>query len=804
MGRRQPAFAFVHFAVGWNNWYVGFPMAATKTTSTQTAPERSFNWLIAGVVAVGVIHFLTSFAPGVQTWGIDYWSEIPVWARLLFLLLLAATIIPGVSARLASAIERVAWPRWAGWGAAAISFAVFVALRSRGYAYGDGYSFRSYMIDGQFPEIGGHLALMAGDLVAHWIVYRVAVMPLGGSVELAYSIVSALAGVATLAAIVAIAKQMYPKDRGARWALVAAGCSSGMAVLWFGYVEAYSLVAAAMMWSLAFLIKERRGAAWGMWVVACACHLLAVAFLPVLIWASVGKRILPMLTRPKIMLLFLGSFVAWGVAAAIVTMIRSGIFVPILETANSTYTAFSLAHLLDVGNLLLFSAPLGVIGLIAWFASEQKSTTSTASMATSLLAVAAVSLWYFAFWVDPLLGAFRDWDLIGAFGIPCSLLGATLLIRASVGSSQRNSQWIVVGALAVIHTFAFVLVVQSETKAMERVDRMVQEDVHYSRDFHRGERLMSWSYALIHLLDERERAVVHLRNRSTWEPGDKGSWGNLGSVYWHLQQYDSAVVAFERSLEIDTNDTKVYEMLALSYSASQKWPEARQTIERLARMRELSPTELNLWAFSLITLGDIPRADSVIKVSLAVNPGQRDAYYYRAILAERVNDTVAALADYERAMTPYADIEEIYSRTVILYQARGQWADAERVAHGWKNQFPGSKQPDFFIGVSRIVMKDYAGARDALESSVRSGGATALTYFYLATAYRNLGDTDRAAAAARAAIGVDPELALPYLELIYLAADAGDHAAAVAATREYLKRAPYDSGMSYLQQFMEP
>lgn len=780
-------------------------MPSPKSPPGKIPAGRSFDWLAAGVVVYGLAQFLAAFAPSVWTWGIDYWSELPLWARSLFLLLVAVAILPGLPEKVAEKFEKSNWPRRAGWAAAAVGLILFIVLRSRGYSYGDGYSFRSYFGSGGFPDVGGQLALMAGDLIAHWLVYRATVMPLGGSVEIAYSLISAVAGVVTLAAIVAIARKLYPKNRGARWTLIAAGFSSGMAVLWFGHVEAYSLVGAALMWSLACLLLDRKGLAWGLWILGCAFHLLAIAFLPVLVWSTWGQKISSSLSRPKAVVLFLIGWAGWGIAVAVFSIFKQGIFVPFLATEDSTYTVFSTAHMADTANLLLFVAPLGLIGTVVWMFDSYASRTSGRDETTiPTLTVAAASLWYFSFWVDPLIGAFRDWDLIGVYGLPFSILGAVLLLRRTGASGAIRSQWVLVAVLGIIHTGAFVATVQSEDKAMARIDRLVREDVHYTRDFYRGERLMSWSYVLTHLLEKQELALDHLRKRAIWDPSDGQSWMNLGSVYWHLQQYDSSAVSFERSLAIDSSDARSLEMLTFAYSAAANWPGARSAVERLSRARALRTVELNVWAFSLISMNQNAKADSILGISLMNDPNQREAYYYRAIVDERRQDTASALANYERAMVPRPDIEDVYLRATKLYQAQQRWSDAERVCTAWQSNYPNAPMANFLLGMCRIATRRYPEARDALERSAALDPRSALTLFYLATAYRNLGEKDKAAQAARRAADIDTTLALPYLELIYLAADAEDRAAAVAATREYLKRAPYDSGMTYLQQFMEP
>ena len=145
-------------------------MAADKKSKSATEVRRggSLDWLAAGMVVVCLGHFLAALSPSVWTWGVDYWSEIPLWGRSLLLLLVAAVVVPGIPERIASAVEKTVWPRGAAWIAAGTAFVAFVALRTQGYSYGDGYSFRGYFVSGELPSVSGHLALMSGDLVAHW------------------------------------------------------------------------------------------------------------------------------------------------------------------------------------------------------------------------------------------------------------------------------------------------------------------------------------------------------------------------------------------------------------------------------------------------------------------------------------------------------------------------------------------------------------------------------------------------------------------------------------------------------------
>ncbi len=70
-------------------------MSVPKTSRSVALAERSFDWLTPGAVVMALGHFLSAMSPSVWTWGIDYWSVLPLWGQCLLLLLVAIAVLPG-------------------------------------------------------------------------------------------------------------------------------------------------------------------------------------------------------------------------------------------------------------------------------------------------------------------------------------------------------------------------------------------------------------------------------------------------------------------------------------------------------------------------------------------------------------------------------------------------------------------------------------------------------------------------------------------------------------------------------------
>jgi tetratricopeptide (TPR) repeat protein len=781
------------------------PLSPTSTIET---------WLRIAVGLLLFLHMATSFFPRLATWGVDYWSEVPAWARLLVLAIGIVAWIPGLCDRWGARLAGINFHRGWGYFGAGAALAVFLILSEHGYSYGDGYSFRSMFAGGRFPVLHDQLAFMPLDLIAHWAIYRGLVLPLGGNIDSAYALTSAIGGVIALAACARIGRTLFPASRPARWFLIGSAFASGMAGMWFGHVEAYTLVGACLLWALSFLIQSttRRAAlagAWGCGLLAIAFHFLAVALLPALVVGSLPRGMLTRLRGlPKTSqgTLVAALFVATAVGAKVLAMLRPGTLVPFLPNSETTYTAFCIPHLLDMANLLLFCAPIGVVGVLVWgLGSPGGNETADASerrAMTMLLGIGALFLWLFAFWIDPLIGAFRDWDLLGAFGVPFSLWGGVIVAdRLLRGGKTPN--WLAIAAVALAHTGLAVLGAHNEAQAMVRVDRLVRQDVHYSRDYHRGYRLASWSQLLTEVGHRGDLARDHLWNRIEWEPGDPNGWRNLGSLYWNLSKLDSAAYCFEQGLKLLPDDSLLSSQLGFVAVKLGRWEEARRTLAGLASTHPVSPEDMNLWAFAELQLQHNAHADSLLEESIRQKPVQQEAYYYRGFMFEAKHDTAAALRDYERSISAEGAAEDAFVRCTNLYQAQRKWSEATRIAQRWAEQYPQSPQAFFFLGIALVGTQQFENANAALLRAVALSPNSALAQYYLALSYRHLGDPAKSKDHALRAIALDSLLSLPYLELIYLAADAKDTSAAVAATHQFLRRSPRDSSQPYLKQFMK-
>jgi len=200
--------------------------------------------------AIPVIHIIGSVFPGYNTWGFNYWSLFDLRLSLVILLLACLLMIPPVSANIWKMFGLI----FAGpirllknlnpyFSRLLVSIALlclFFFLRSRAHIYGDGYQVLSLYSSEADIMIGAQLYLQVFSIFLYQLVIPGLTGLFGVSVDKAFALINSAAGVAGFWAIYLIAGRLTSRMRG-RIFLLCSALTSGSVILFFGYIETYTL-----------------------------------------------------------------------------------------------------------------------------------------------------------------------------------------------------------------------------------------------------------------------------------------------------------------------------------------------------------------------------------------------------------------------------------------------------------------------------------------------------------------------------------------------------------------------------------
>ncbi len=552
------------------------------------------------------LYFAGAFCPGIACWGFDFYGWFPQAFLLTSLAIAVPLFVIGTIPKGAKYVEAslthassMTTRRGQLLLGAALSAALlflFMSLRSQSLLYGDGYIVLHESTRSLFAPFNSvHDYLKPLTIIAYRAGHALFSEPLGFDPQTTFSLISSLSGVATFWGLFAMARLILPNPVS-RSLLLLGALTSSCTILFFGYVEHYPFITASLMWllvSAVFVMKSGRGVLWV--VIISALTIASDAMLtPLVILVSVfllGRR----LTRHSQEQLFPYRLKAWHFNAAIVLsslvtvlVVRAlnlpFLIVPLAPEPNNPYAALTAEHIRDLANLAMSVAPVGVGSLIVWSFIRERRSRRFDPIATFLISV-SILLFTISFWLDPLLSAARDWDLLSFVGFPLSVTGLYLLLRDPSGRTGT--------ANLLLPAFTTMLVALAPNIAEKgnlglstaRLDGILWQDLHYSVEYDRGYRNDSWGYLLFERAARPDLAIKCYRRLIEARPNEDDYLYTLGKVYMKNRQYDSAAFFLREALRLRPRNGTYMATLSQAERLSGNTVVAEQLAERVSMMK---------------------------------------------------------------------------------------------------------------------------------------------------------------------------------------------------------------------------
>ena len=463
--------------------------------SDDTSPPTRLPWLLRILVLVLLsLHLAAPRFGEAAAWGlwpITFCAPAVRWALAL---LIAAVCLPAFSGRLlailsarrpADAEPPPAAPTGRFIALALLAMPVFWAFRLVHTRWGD-----AYILTNAIPFPDPALRLVYTWQAPLTVLWHAKLWELGQRLWQwpdafpAYAITSVAAGAVYVFAVLQLAWEVG-RSRGQRLLMAGLLLSLGMMQLFFGYVENYTLPAAAIMLFLWLAARTLVGKT-PLWITAAALGFVNALHPSTLNLAPALLLLTALSARrsgwPRSLLQTAAPLLLIGLG--VVAMMETGghglqtLFssdrpgggdgrwlAPLWATTTrwEHYTMFSWEHLLDIVNQQLLSAPVSLAAVLLCLAAARgqvKALLDSAAPAHTgfgrFLAVAAAgSLLFILLW-NPDYGGQRDWDLFSLSSLPLTALAGLLLGRSLSDERARLEAALALVGLSAFHTAAWI------------------------------------------------------------------------------------------------------------------------------------------------------------------------------------------------------------------------------------------------------------------------------------------------------------------------------------------------------------
>lgn len=447
------------------------------TNSKQLLEPGYVSLLIAGTLYVAAVNFEIN-----QLWGFNFSKFLPFWYFWLTIILFSLSALPPILNRAARWLEigslSVNSHKTVGvylpWVLSMALFPILVASRSATNYLGDG-TLRLNQIS------GGKLWLPteAGDFYLHAILSQHILKPLGYSTASSYYLVSGLCGALFLVGSFHLARYLWPRQMLLAWMMM---ISSGMTVMFFGYVESYAIVASMLPFAVLFALrvvdgKLRATSFVVIFLLAAIIHPVSLVLLSGMLLSVVGfARLKDVETGWRVTRWLTGSSLGFiGIlylARATGAMDVGRFLMPLQPIASYQQGLLTANHFLNLFNWACISA-IPALSLIFVVARGTKRVQTDAESRRKLLAAwmmfpSALFLFFFT----PQLGGPRDWDL---FSLAVFMFIPALMIWTSATGERRLPNYALVAVvLSLCLTVSFVSVNASVKAASDRFAEIIE------------------------------------------------------------------------------------------------------------------------------------------------------------------------------------------------------------------------------------------------------------------------------------------------------------------------------------------
>lgn len=657
----------------------------------------------------GLLLLIGVFSPSYSAWGFNIWEEYNhTSASLIIIFSLVVTLLIGykpVQNNVNNLIESL------------INFSdkihkvivsliistgflwLFIALRSKALIYGDGYSMVDSFTAALGTELVGQEKLQSLSIYFYRWVSSIIINNFDTTPELTIGIINAIGGLIGFWGVYFLSK-ILTDNNTSKFILFFILLSSGATLLFFGHIENYTWPVALSLWTLYFAIgvlKDKNSVIpmFLFALLAAAWHIIFINTLVLSVLAVIIKKYNNLNGLFKFQDRYLKILAAAGLFIIIalnqfinfkITMGYSWIFVQVWPSPNNNYWFFSPAHLLDIFNLLFFLMPSGIM-IIIFLIFTKKFRLDNPDTISTLLGWFALVIFLEMFWIDPLIGASRDWDLLAFAGFPLSAWAGYKFIKSIHHYKKQEFLVLSAGIVLLLHIGPHVYEKHHLEIAASRLDRLVWNCPHYQADFDLAYRCLSWGAILASRVGRPDLAQRYFRRRIEAAPDSNATavaWFGIGEYFAEAKQNDSAVVYLRHAAALKPKNIGYLYDLGMIYSELRMCERAVATAEYLTTLDPENDRTLFGASTLLIKCNKPKLARAVLKKAYALNAQSWDVAANIGVTFIQTQQPDSVIYWSLRAIDLNPSVPFLYENIITAYVSLNQWSNARHIFDQYK------------------------------------------------------------------------------------------------------------------------
>ena len=148
----------------------------------------------------------------------------------------------------------------------------------------------------------------------------------------------------------------------------------------------------------------------------------------------------------------------------------------------------------------------------------------------------------------------------------------------------------------------------------------------------------------------RSNMIASLEDETAKNPQNTKAWVQLGNEYFDSDQYEKAIWAYRKSLDLDPNNANVWTDLGVMYRRSGSPQEAIKSFDKAIEVDPLYKLAYNQLAYTYDRIGNFEKSIWAINKYISIAPDEPNPYDTRGDLYGGNGKIDLAIKSYEKAL----------------------------------------------------------------------------------------------------------------------------------------------------------
>lgn len=257
-------------------------------------------------------------------------------------------------------------------------------------------------------------------------------------------------------------------------------------------------------------------------------------------------------------------------------------------------------------------------------------------------------------------------------------------------------------------------------------------------------------------LEGKHAAAISLVQQALQlSPRDKGLWIELGYLQKSVKEYDSAIRAYERAIEIDDSSAAAHCGLGMAFESTLQFERAEEEFRRSAELRPRTYAYVLLGDVQAV-LGKKQEAEESFRSALALDERNEEALYNLALVLRSARPEEAQLL-LEQALEIRPAWSLAYRELGFVFSRMKKWSEATAVLRKAISLDPGDMWSHMYLANACSVQGRLKEAEEEYVEATQVAKDPSSALRFLGDFYYENDRSDEAVDCYRRALEDDPE-----------------------------------------------